>query len=127
MELSKCRKNRLTEFDYSTANAYFITICTDKRKNLFWNNAEIAIDNPQDVQLSKYGQIAAKAVENIPMHYPVISVDRYVVMPNHIHILLQIHSDCDGRPMVAPTISTVVKQMKGIVSKQAGFPVWQKD
>ena len=32
----------------------------------------------------------------------------------------------DGRPMAAPTISTVVNQMKGFVSKKAGFSVWQK-
>ena len=47
-------------------------------------------------------------------------------MPNHIHLLLQIHTDADGRSMIAPTISTVVRLMKGAVSKQAGFSVWQK-
>lgn len=78
------------------------------------------------MQLSKCGQIVLKTIEQIPIHYQAISVDCYVVMPNHIHMLLQIHSDCDGRPMVAPTIATVVNQMKGIVSKHVGFSVWQK-
>ncbi len=36
MELPKRKTNRLTEYDYSTPNAYFITICTKNRKNLFW-------------------------------------------------------------------------------------------
>jgi len=47
-------------------------------------------------------------------------------MPNHIHLLLQINTDEDGRAMLAPTIPELVRQMKGIVSKQAGFSVWQK-
>ena len=47
-------------------------------------------------------------------------------MPNHIHLLLQINTDHNGRSMIAPTISTVVRLMKGVVSKQAGFTVWQK-
>ena len=47
-------------------------------------------------------------------------------MPDHVHLLLQIHSDADGRPMVAPTISTVIQQTKGWVTKQVGHPIWQK-
>ena len=47
-------------------------------------------------------------------------------MPNHIHLLLQIHGGADGRPMTAPTIQQVVNQLKGYAAKQAGFPLWQK-
>ncbi len=47
-------------------------------------------------------------------------------MPNHIHLLLQIHSDDDGRSMIAPTISSVLRQVKGKASKQAGCVIWQK-
>ena len=32
------KPNRLTEYDYSTPNAYFLTVCTENRKNLFWKN-----------------------------------------------------------------------------------------
>ena len=38
LELPKRKQNRLTEYDYSTPNAYFITICTNNRKNLFWKD-----------------------------------------------------------------------------------------
>lgn len=55
-----------------------------------------------------------------------MSVDKYVIMPDHIHMLLQIHSDGNGRPMVAPTIDRIVKQMKGYITKQIGFSIWQK-
>ena len=126
MELPKRKQNRLTEYDYSTTNAYFITICTEHRKNLFWSDVGAIIDRPDNVPLTKLGMIVGQSIEDIPIHYSVISVDHYVIMPNHVHLLLQIHSDSNGRSMIAPTISTVVRLMKGTVSKQAGFPIWQK-
>ena len=46
-------------------------------------------------------------------------------MPNHIHLLLQIEND-DGRQVVAPTISTVIMQLKRVSSKTAGMSLWQK-
>lgn len=126
MELPKRKQNRLTKYDYSTPNAYFITICTKNRKNLFWRDAEIIIDRPKNVLLADLGIIVQRSIENISKHYPAISVDHYVIMPNHIHLLLQINTDVSGRSMIAPTMSTVVRLMKGTVTKQAGFSVWQK-
>ena len=126
MELPKRKPNRLTEYDYSTPNAYFITICTDNRKNLFWKDVGAIIDRPENIPLTSLGTIVQQSVENIPKHYPAVSVDHYVIMPNHVHLLLRIHSDSSGRSMIAPTISTVIRLMKGAVSKQAGFAVWQK-
>ena len=57
MELPKRKQNRLTKYDYSTPNAYFITICTKNRKNLFWRDAEIIIDRPKNVLLADLGII----------------------------------------------------------------------
>ena len=47
-------------------------------------------------------------------------------MPDHIHLLLFVHSDENGRPMVAPTMSRVVQQLKGYVTKRIGVSIWQK-
>ena len=126
MELPKRKQNRLTEYDYSTPNAYFITICTENRKNLFWKDAAKIVDHPENVPLTNLGMIVRQSIHDIPKHYPVITVDHAVIMPNHIHLLLQINTDIDGRPMAAPTISTVINQTKGVISKKAGFSVWQK-
>ena len=126
MELPKRKPNRLTEYDYSQPNAYFITICTKNKRNLFWENVGASIARPDKLPLSKNGKIVEEAILNIPKHYSMISVDNYVVMPNHIHLLLQIHSDEYGRAMLAPTISRVVQQMKGYVSKKIGMSIWQK-
>jgi REP element-mobilizing transposase RayT len=126
MKLPKRKRNRLTQYDYSTPNAYFITICTEKRKNLFWTEVGAAIGRPHDVPLTNIGMIVKQGILDIPEHYPTITVDHFVIMPNHIHLLLQINAYADGRPMAAPTISSIINKTKGFVSKKAGFSVWQK-
>jgi len=126
MERLTRKENRLKNYTYSTANAYFITICTNNRNNLFWDSSSRGISCPEDIKLSQYGKVVDQAISNIPKYYPAITVDQYVIMPDHVHLLLQINTDEDGRPMESPKISTVVQQLKGVVSKQAGFPVWQK-
>ena len=73
-----------------------------------------------------YGEIVDNAVQNIPRVYPMLSVEGYVVMPNHVHILVGIRVDENGRPLVAPTMSRVIKQLKGLVSKRIGSSIWQK-
>ena len=126
MELPKRKPNRLPDFDYSTPGGYFITVCTKDRKCILWDTVGASIARPQTPQLSYWGTIVDKAIRDIGIHYPAVSVDHFVVMPNHIHLLLQIKTDPDGRAMPAPTISRVVQQLKGIVTKQIGHSVWQK-
>lgn len=126
MDLPKRKPNRLSCYDYSTPGAYFITICTKDKKCMFWDPVGASIARPQTPRLSNYGNIVDQAIREIPTHYPAITVDHFVVMPNHVHLLLQINTDHSGRPMVAPTISHVVQQLKGIVTKRIGVSVWQK-
>ena len=126
MELPKRKAIRLPAYDYRTPNAYFITVCTENRKNLFWTDVGAICDRPSTVPLTHLGMIVRQSIEEIPKHYPAVAVDHYVIMPNHIHLLLQIQTGSDGRSVIAPTISTVIRLTKGAVSRQAGFPVWQK-
>ncbi len=58
--------------------------------------------------------------------YESVRVDKYIVMPDHIHMLVSIVPDEFGRPQVAPTISRVVQQFKGAITKKVGFSLWQK-
>ena len=60
--------------------------------------------------------------------YATIDVVCHVVMPNHIHMIIVINNAelTSGRTQFAPTISRVVKQFKGSVTKKMGFPIWQK-
>ena len=66
------------------------------------------IGKPEDIPLSVYGNIVCQRICDILKYYPVISVDHFVIMPNHIHLLPQINTDHDGRPLAAPTISFVL-------------------
>ena len=136
MELPKRKPNRLTAFSYNTPGAYFITVCTAQRGNVFWQDVGAIIDRPENVPLNQTGKIVDACIREIPKRYPAVSLDHYVVMPDHIHLLLQIHDgrsmiaptkdvDC-GRSMIAPTIGQVMKQMKGAASKDAGRSLWQK-
>lgn len=127
--LYKRKSSRLKGYDYSAPNAYFITICTMDRRNLFWkmeDDVGAASGRPNNARLTDCGKIVKQRIEEIPQHYPMISVDHYVIMPNHVHLLLQIHAEEFGRPVAAPTISVVVNKLKGAVSRQVGFTVWQK-
>ena len=85
------------------------------------------IIRPHALTLSQYGCFVEEAIQNISHHYVGVTVDKYVVMPNHVHMILKL-SYKDGRMISAPTkeIPIVVGQMKRIVSKRAGFPIWQK-
>ena len=120
------RKNRLREYCYSQSGAYFITICTKNREKLFWANKMSDISGIEDISLSSVGIVVEQVIKSIPTHYPAVHVDHFVIMPDHVHLLLHIQTDSDGRPMTCPTISTIIQQIKGIVSKRIGFPLWQK-
>ena len=122
-ELPKRKKIRIESYDYSTPGAYFITVCISDRKPLLWNNVGAAISRPP---LSQIGTFVEMAILQIPEHYPMISVDKYCIMPDHIHMILSINTDGDGRQIAAPTVSTVVGHMKRWVSIQIGHSIWQK-
>ncbi len=129
------KPNRLKNYDYGQNGAYFVTICTKDRKCLFWRKEYSHKDIEKgdiDKVLSNYGRIVRDAIMDIPVHYPTVLVEKFVVMPNHVHLLLLIQNEIaavrfdGGRPMAAPTVSTVINQMKGYCSKRTGFSMWQK-
>ena len=126
------KQNRLKNYDYSQSGAYFITICTKDRQNLFWkpgHTVTVGEDSilPHDKEvLSAYGKTAEEAILTLPVHYPCIQVLKYVVMPNHIYLVLYIPYE-GGRIISSPTsILVAVGQMKRWVSKKIGIPVWQR-
>ena len=123
MALPKRKKNRLTNYDYSQNGAYFITICVNDRKPLL-SSITVGADiiRPNNVRLTKIGEIVDFSIKTIPNHYEGVFVDNYVIMPNHIHMIIHIENS-GGRMISAPTI---VAGMKRYVSKQIGKSIWQK-
>ncbi|MBQ8342324.1 MAG: transposase [Clostridia bacterium] len=124
-ELPSRKNNRLCSYDYSNIGTYFVTVCTKNRQPVLWNSLVGAINDRPQIVLSEYGKIVDEAINAIPCCYPAVLVEKYAIMPDHIHLLLRI-VDTDGRSLIAPTISTVVRQLKGSVSKKCGASIWQK-
>lgn len=127
--MPKRKSNRLKCYDYSQNGSYFITICVRDKDEILWNcrgDYKSPDSASETVRLSDYGTIVGLAIENIPKHYPQVAIDKYVIMPNHVHMILSIVGDMDGRLITAPTLSRVIQQFKGYASKQVGFTLWQK-
>ena len=106
---------RIPDFDYSSENYYFITICTQNRKCIF--------GTPD--QLNRMGQIAKQHIENIESHYDDVYVDKHVVMPNHIHMILVLQ--CSGKY----SADQIVAQYKSGVTRDArkefsDIWIWQR-
>lgn len=139
MELPRRKPNRLLEYDYSRAGYYFITVCTKDKRPVLWAPAiygstlqtgDVGADIIRPIRtspLSGLGSMVEQAIREIPAHYSNVRLDKYVVMPNHIHLILAIDQSV-GRMISAPTksLSTIVGSMKRYTSKMVGFPLWQK-
>lgn len=118
--------NRIKGYDYSQEGFYFITICTKERRQLFWRVGATLGRQQQNTHLSEYGLIVENEIKKIEKIYnDIIRINQYVIMPNHLHIIIEV-SDTKGPAKLAPTISRVVQQFKGSITKQVRFPLWQK-
>ena len=163
----KRKPTRLKTFDYSTAAAYFLTICTSERREIL---SEIVGDDvlgvpgkpshnvgddvlgvpgkpsrnvgddvlgvpkppivPGNVKLLPYGEIANKYIIQLNDFYENIHVDTYVIMPNHVHILLWIGKN--GTPRTSSptrqtsTVSHFVSTFKRFCNKEYGTNIWQR-
>ena len=133
-ELPKRKHIRIEDYDYSTPGAYFITVCTANREKIFWSDRRGELCSPANVPLSDIGIIVDNEIQKLNSVYDSVRVDKYCIMPDHIHFILSIDTDenertCRGElrsPACAPTISRVTKQFKGSITKQVGRPIWQK-
>jgi REP element-mobilizing transposase RayT len=114
---------RLTGVDYSSPGAYFVTVCTRERRLLFGAIAE------NRMCLSPLGHEVQACLLGIPTHHPGVAVDRFVVMPNHIHTIVVL--GCRGDIDVAPTrprgLPEIVGTFKAAVSRRTGrVGIWQR-
>ena len=111
-ELPKRKPTRLKNFDYSTPGAYFITVCTQHKKCIL---SRIPVgddvhDVPYNVQnnvhLLHYGKIADEYIQRLNGFYGNINVDSYVIMPNHIHMILRVFDS--GTPRTSSPTSIII-------------------
>ena len=109
----KRKSPRIPGYDYATPNYYFITICTHEKNCIFWSGGK----------LNTFGQIAFDAAMQISAHFPGNRVDRFVVMPNHIHMILVVEpGGTDATVVIGQYKSQVSKEIHKIDPKRK---IWQ--
>jgi hypothetical protein len=91
------RSIRLNGYDYAQPGAYFATICNRERESLLGHVVN------GEMRLNDAGEIARRCWEDIPHHFPLVELDAFVVMPNHVHGIILI--GCKGEASVPPHAS----------------------
>jgi len=117
------RKNslRLEGYDYSQNNAYLVTVCT--------NNRESSI-NTDEIR-----SIIRQVWDNLPGHYDNIILDEFVVMPNHVHVIIIIQDDAVGADLrSARSLSEIIRGFKSFSTRElnkhlniSGKSFWQRN
>jgi REP element-mobilizing transposase RayT len=92
-QLSNRKSPRANRYDYTSAGAYFITICTQNREESFGK----IVDGK--MVLNEIGRICDEELHIMLQKRPSVDLHEYVIMPNHVHLLLCVN-DCrdDGLP-----------------------------
>ncbi len=89
--LPKRKRIRLKNFDYSSANYYYVTICTFNKRHLFGMNDKLTF----------FGKILNNQINELNNQYYNVSVDKYVIMPNHIHMIIVVSNNAGQAFMLA--------------------------
>ncbi len=133
------RSIRLKGYDYTQNGAYFVTICTWQRQNLFGDIVS------GQMQLSRHGEIIESYWDNLIKHHRHVELDQFVIMPNHVHgiILLTEHQvianndlsgglnklrpQRHGLPEIIRGFKTFSARSINRHRKLTGVSVWQRD
>lgn len=121
------RSIRLEGYDYAQVGAYFVTICAFHRENLFGE-----VENGE-VKLNPFGKVVQRHWGDLSDHFPTLSLDAFVIMPNHVHGILVLDGTRAGhRP--APTLADIVRGFKTFSAREinqmrrmSDSPVWQRN
>ena len=133
MTLPKRKLQRLKGYSYSANGVYFITLCIKDRKCIL---SKITVgtgvlDCPKNI-LTKYGKIAERNLVNMSEFYETIKVEKYVIMPNHIHMIVRIFAkEGEGGQSGTPVptnslLSQFVGTFKRFCNREYGANLWQR-
>ena len=125
----------MREFDYNTPGAYFITFCTHNRSNILSRIVGAIQESPVS-QLTTCGVIVDEVIQSIPEHLHA-TIDRYVIMPNHVHLIVVIaesdvlrairESPLQGRSIVSKAVGYIKMNASKAIRQQYGdVTVWQR-
>jgi REP element-mobilizing transposase RayT len=129
-ELHARKPNRLKGYDYSQNGAYFITICTKNKEKVLGEIVGGGLAHLVHIKLSEQGKIVDNELKNLSSHYFNVCVDRYVIMPNHIHLIAIIgenQNDLTGQASLSrTTVGNIIGGLKSGISRLCGIPIWQR-
>jgi putative transposase len=114
------RRLRLAEFDYAQPGFYFVTICTERRRCILGEVIEAG------VVLSPIGTLVQQVWRSIDNHHSRVQLDEFVVMPNHLHGIVQLS---DGTVTLANVIGTFKSLSTKTVNALRATPcarLWQR-
>ena len=109
------KPNRLKGFDYSTPRAYFVTFCTQDRRCILSTIVGASMARPPCLTLTEHGRTIDAAIQSIPHHYPLVQVDKYVIMPNHIHVIIRLLAE--ERIGKRPDVISIVRAFKSLATR----------
>ncbi len=134
--LPKRKRNRLHGFDYGTEGCYFITLCTNNRQQLFRMEHPVIVGNdlcvvPHDLPLQN--RILRKWIKETEQKFQTIRFDNYIIMPDHIHFIVNITERHAGRSLQdamrffkAMTTNEYIRAVKNGLLPTYDKKIWQK-
>ena len=126
------KRLRLPGWDYSSEGTYFLTMCTQNRKPILSQIVGRGILDAPEVRLYRYGVCVQETIQFIANHNPHMVIHNWVIMPNHLHILLSLPpkpgqgNSASGMPRPTDSvISKMVSSLKRYTNRKAGADLWQ--
>lgn len=122
---------RLPGFDYSKTGTYFLTICVQDKKNILSSIVGVGVLDAPQVQLSEIGQTVKNQIEQINGIYRDLQITKYVIMPNHVHLMVEVRADGSSRTPT-PTgeanaaIPRLISALKRFSNHACGKSLWQR-
>ena len=131
-EFPKRRPTRLKDYDYSSVGVYFVTICVQNRQQILseivreeaykiTENQRASVGEglappAYTVQLKHCGEIVKEQLQQIEQRYTNVNVMDYVIMPDHIHMILYLRKVAGGASP-SPTLDAVICAFKSLTSR----------
>ncbi len=132
MKLPERKKNRLKNYDYSQEGCYFVTLCTHNRQNLFVLE-QSRVGNDLCVVPSLQNEIIHKWIKETENKFQNIKFEKYVIMPDHLHFIVNIKERHIGRSLrdimqffKTMTTNDYIKNIKNGNLKPFDKKIWQK-
>ena len=117
---------RLKNYDYSSNGSYFITVCTEKKRCILGRTVGQGLCS---CQLTDIGKIVESEIDNIEKRFSGVFIDNYIVMPNHIHLLISLErqeqSPCPTVGEIICTLKSITTRKANVVENKKGRKIWQ--